>query len=241
MKHGFYQGGGDDPEDPGSGSGVQCGRDLSKGTERGISKGAKIIVFPELCITGYTCGDFFLQELLALCRRREALDVWDATEGSDALVVRGLRWRWRHKLYNVAGVCRTESAGFYPEALISHPMRSFYEARHFMPGNEEPEITFFMERGACGDNICSQWSGARPDGGLRSCCEDLWAPLSAARDIRCGSHGAGEPVGFNETVGKDVYREMLGEVSSANLIAGYVYASAGEASPPRIWSSAAIT
>ena len=91
--------------------------EICKGLKEAYAKGAKIIVFPELCITGYTCGDLFLQELL-LVQAREALDVVaDATEGSDALVFVGLPVEKDHKLYNGGGAAERRGAGFYPEAL----------------------------------------------------------------------------------------------------------------------------
>ena len=103
MKHGFIKVAAMTPKirvaDP-----VYNAAEISKGIKEASAKGAKIIVFPELCITGYTCGDLFLQELL-LAQAREALrTVMDTAQGSDALIFVGLPLEKDHKLYNVAAV-----------------------------------------------------------------------------------------------------------------------------------------
>lgn len=229
MKHGFIKAAAMTPKirvaDPAYNAGEIC-----KGLKEAYAKGAKIIVFPELCITGYTCGDLFLQELL-LVQAREALDVVaDATEGSDALVFVGLPLEMGHKLYNVAAVLQNgEVLAFIPKRYIPS-YAEFYEARHFMPGNEEPEIYLFHGKEVpVGTNILFAVDAVR--GLTVGCelCEDLWAPLSpGTRHALAGATVLVNLSASNETVGKDVYREMLVKSSSAKLIAGYVYASAGE-------------
>lgn len=105
---------------------------------------AKIIVFPELCITGYTCEDLFLQEALL----REALSslrkIVACTKGQDALVFVGLPVEHRQKLYNAAAVLRDGKVlGMIPKTNIPN-YGEFYEARHFEPGNGEAE-EFFLD------------------------------------------------------------------------------------------------
>ena len=114
-------------------------KEITKGIEEATARGAKIIVFPELCLTGYTCGDLFLQELL-LSQAQEALHVAaDATQGSDALVFVGLPLEKGGKLYNVAAVLQNgEVLAFIPKRHIPS-YAEFYETRHFAAGNEIPE------------------------------------------------------------------------------------------------------
>ena len=229
MKHGFIKVVAMTPKirvaDP-----VYNADEICKGLKEAYAKGAKIIVFPELCITGYTCGDLFLQELL-LSQARDALEVVaDATAGSDALVFVGLPLEIGHKLYNMAAVLQNgEVLAFIPKRYIPS-YAEFYEARHFMPGNEEPEIYLFHGKEVpVGTNILFAVDGVR--GLTVGCelCEDLWAPLSpGTRHALAGATVLVNLSASDETVGKDVYREMLVKSSSAKLIAGYIYASAGE-------------
>ena len=192
--------------------------------------GVKVLVLPELGLTGYTCGDLFLQELL-LTRARESLEVVaDATAGNDALVFVGLPLEIGHKLYNVAAALQNgEVLAFIPKRYIPS-YAEFDEARHFMPGNEEPEIYLFHGKEVpVGTNILFAVDAVR--GLTVGCelCEDLWAPLSpGTRHALAGATVLVNLSASNETVGKDVYREMLVQSSSAKLIAGYIYASAGE-------------
>ena len=64
--------------------------------------GAKVVVFPELCITGYTCGDLFLQERLIVSAKKELMSIVKASEGLDAVFFVGLPYEINGKLYNVA-------------------------------------------------------------------------------------------------------------------------------------------
>ena len=98
------------------------------------TEGAKIMAFPELCITGYTCQDLFWQTLL-LDSAREQL-IWLAKETSqvDALIIVGLPWEYNGKLYNVAAVLnRGEIIGLVPKTYLPN-YGEFYEQRHFASG-----------------------------------------------------------------------------------------------------------
>ena len=191
---------------------------------------AKIIVFPELCITGYTCEDLFLQEILL----REALSslkkIAACTKGQDALVFVGLPVVYKQKLYNAAAALRDgKILGMIPKTYIPN-YGEFYEARHFEPGNAEPE-EFLLdgEKIPFGSKLlfaCEEMPEL-----IVGCeiCEDMWAAETPGT-----SHAlAGATVlvnlsASNETVTKDEYRKMLLESGSARLVCGYVYASAGE-------------
>ena len=77
---------------------------ICKCMEEAEEKGAKIIVFPELCLTGYTCNDLFLQELLLKEAKEQLLTIVNRTIGKDSLIFIGLPLEHEHKLYNVAAV-----------------------------------------------------------------------------------------------------------------------------------------
>lgn len=229
MKHGFVKVAAMTPKirvaDPEYNAEQVC-----RGIKEAVGKGAKIIVFPELCLTGYTCGDLFLQELL-LAQAMEALHtVAEGTEGSDALVFVGLPVEREAKLYNVAAVLQNgELLALIPKRYIPS-YAEFYETRYFTPGNDVPkpywhdekEIPFGVDILLEVDAISGLTVGCE-------ICEDIWAPLSPG--VLHALAGATVLVNLsasNETVGKDVYREMLVKSSSAKQIAGYIYSSAGE-------------
>ena len=90
---------------------------------------AKIMVFPELCITGYTCHDLFLQDLLIAEARRQLNRILHETEKTDALIFVGLPWELRGKLYNVAAVLnRGRLLGLVPKKNLP-TYNEFYERR----------------------------------------------------------------------------------------------------------------
>ncbi len=202
--------------------------------EETAKKGAKLIVFPELCLTGYTCQDLFLQDLLM----QEALHglevILKASETKDALVFVGLPMTVRGKLYNVAAaICRGELLGLTTKTALPN-YGEFYEMRQFTPGKEYAESITLTLNGESRDV---------PFGGglLYECeelpdlvvgaeiCEDVWGPKPPSIDaVLNGATVIVNCSASNETICKDSYREDLIAGQSARLICGYVYANAGE-------------
>lgn len=203
---------------------------IGKGIEEAAERGARVIVFPELCLVGYTCGDLFLQELL-LAQALEALsEVTAATEGTDALVFVGLPLIKKHKLYNVAAVLQDgEVLAFIPKRYIPS-YAEFYETRHFVPGNLTPEPFLYEDKEIpFGADILFQVDAVQ--GMTVGCeiCEDIWVPCSPGTyHALAGATVIVNLSASNETVGKDVYREMLVKSASAGQISAYIYSSAGE-------------
>ncbi len=198
--------------------------------EKAYSLGAKIIVFPELCLTGYTCGDLFLQELLLEKAREQLFTVAEATKGKDALVMVGLPLERGSCLYNVAAVLQNgEILGFVPKVNIPS-YAEFYEGRHFSAGNREPsDFEFEGKTVPFGANLLFACETMR--GLVVGCeiCEDLWVASPPGTDhVLMGATVLANLSASSETVGKDEYREMLVKSASARLICGYVYSSAGE-------------
>lgn len=203
---------------------------ICNGIREAAAKGAKIIVFPELCLSGYTCGDLFLQERLLSECKKQLMEIIDFTKGKDALIFIGLPLEREGKLYNVAAALQDGRVlAFIPKAFIPS-YAEFYETRHFTPGNAEAvSFLFNGEEVFFGTNILLEAEGM--EGLIVGCeiCEDIWMP--EAPGISHARSGATVIVNLsasNETVGKDVYREMLVKSTSAKLIAGYIYTSAGE-------------
>lgn len=205
-------------------------REIGKGIEEAVRRGAKLIVFPELCVTGYTCGDLFLQELL-LTQAMDALsEVAAATEDSDALVFVGLPVVKRHKLYNVAAVLQDgEVLAFIPKRYIPS-YAEYYETRHFEPGNFTPEPFLYEGKEIpFGTDILFQVDGVHGLSVGCEICEDIWSPEPpATAHALAGATVIVNLSASNETVGKDAYREMLVKSASARQISAYIYCSAGE-------------
>ena len=100
--------------------------------------GAKVVVFPELCITGYTCQDLFLQEILHREAKDALIEISNQTKGIDALIFLGIPLEYHGKLYNTAAVLNQgKILGFVPKRYIPN-YNEFYEVRHFTKGMEEP-------------------------------------------------------------------------------------------------------
>lgn len=198
--------------------------------ERAYEHGAKIIVFPELCLTGYTCGELFLQQLLLEKAAEQLQYIVEATRNKDALVMVGLPVERDGRLYNVAAVMQSgELLGMIPKANIPS-YAEFYEGRHFAEGNEEPAVFSFAGKEIpFGTNIlfrCETMHGLTVGCEI---CEDLWvANPPGTRHALKGATVIANLSASNETVGKDAYRQLLVKSASARLICGYVYTSSGE-------------
>lgn len=198
--------------------------------DEAAAKGAKIIVFPELCITGYTCGDLLLQEQLLGEAKKQLLRIAEHSEGKDALIFVGLPLERENKLYNVAAVIQDgEVLAFIPKACIPD-YGEFTEGRYFAPGNREAvSLWFDGEEVPFGTNILFEADAV--DGLTVGCeiCEDLWvANPPATAHALAGATVIVNLSASDEIVGKDEYRELLVKSASARLLSGYVFCSAGE-------------
>lgn len=194
-------------------------------------KGAKILVFPELCITGYTCGDLFYQELLLREAKKELLAIAKYTERKDCLVFVGLPLEHQGKLYNVAAaIAQGKVLGLVPKTHIPN-YNEFYERRHFVSGMKQPVPVALDEDiiVPMGTQIlfqCRQMPALKIAAEI---CEDVWAPNPPGVDHAL----AGATVLVNlsasdETTGKDIYRKSLVTGQSGRLICGYIYCSVGD-------------
>ena len=191
---------------------------------------AKVLVFPELSLTGYTCGDLFLQDTLIRCAKQELENLVDRTRGKDILVFVGLPWMYQNKLYNVAAaICNGELLGLVPKTNLPD-YAEFYEQRYFCVGNREPVLVRWKDR--------EVWMGTDL---LFSCdtipglivaaeiCEDVWVmDPPSIRHAKAGATIIANCSASSETTGKSSYRKQLILGQSARLVCGYVYANAGE-------------
>lgn len=178
------------------------------------SEGVKLLVLPELCVTGYTCGDLFLQETLLNGADMAVERIAAETAALDTVFAIGAPVRKNGKLYNSAIVIyRGEILGIVPKKFVPN-YNEFYEKRHFESGyrpmvfrcNDMPEFSFGVE-------LCEDlWSPCPPSGELALSGADIILNLSAS----------------NEMIGKAEYRRDLVKNQSARLLCAYAYASAGD-------------
>ncbi len=190
-----------------------------------------VAVFPELCITGYTCNDLFLQDTL-LYEAMEALrDIRDYTcDYKGMLVMTGLPYMYQGKLYNVvAAVMNGHILGLVPKQYIPN-YGEFYERRQFFEGFScNVVVDIDGDRVAFGGSIIYSFDNYSKLKVAVEICEDLWTPQPPS--IRHALNGATLIVNAsasNETIGKAAYRRELVKGQSARLVCGYVYASSGD-------------
>ena len=192
--------------------------------------GAKILVFPELCVTGYTCGDLFTHDVLLEAARRAVLELAEFTADKDILVFVGVPLDIEGKLYNVAAALnRGKIIGLTTKTFLPN-YGEFYEMRQFTPGpSEAGYISFEGDRIPFGPQILFHATAMENLIVSAEICEDVWSPIPPS--IGAALEGATVIVNCSasdETIGKDTYRRELISGQSARLIAGYVYANAGE-------------
>ena len=198
----------------------------------GDKQGVKVMAFPELCLTGYTCGDLFLHDTLLRGAEEGLATVLEATRNLDMVAAVGLpvRNKWDGKLYNCAAVIQSgEILGLVPKTAVPN-YGEFYEGRWFASGKG---VEAYIE--LCGQQVdlCARR--------LFSCdsmpnlvigveiCEDLWGTQPPSGLLA----EAGATVILNlsasdEVVGKAEYRRSLVTGASGRMVCGYVYADAGE-------------
>ena len=198
--------------------------------DEAAQQSAKIVVFPELCVTGYTCSDLFLQDVLLAEAKQAILDIAEYTKEKDMLVFVGAPLTVDGKIYNVAAALnRGAILGFTTKTFLPN-YGEFYEMRQFTPGPKcSRDILFEGKRIPFGPQILFQATTMENLIVSAEICEDVWSPVPPS--IKAAVEGATIIVNCSasdETIGKDSYRRELIKGQSARLIAGYIYANAGE-------------
>ncbi len=210
---------------------------------------ADIIAFPELCLTGYTCGDLFFQEAL-LGQATEALKILaHNVKEENGMVIVGLPVEIAGQLYNCAAVlCSGKILGLVPKTFLPN-YHEFYEKRWFSSSEELEIKTISSKLFALEENYEIPvgrkllFSGAENVKIGIEICEDLWAPLPPS--TFAALNGAEVIVNIsasNETIAKASYRKELIRQQSARLLCAYLYASAGynESTTDLVFSGSAM-
>ena len=198
---------------------------IDKMTAEAVERGASVVVFPELSLTGYTCGDLFLQSRI-IEAGDEALEMLLATPRPIVSII-GMPIYYKNNLYNCAVVIANgKICGIVPKSYIPN-YSEFYESRWFSEGRDirNAEITICGQRVRFGADLLFEVHGTRFGVEI---CEDLWVPAPPSSDMAL----AGATLIFNlsatpEILGKHNYLRSLIKQQSARALCGYIYCSAG--------------
>ena len=193
-------------------------------------QGAKVIAFPELCITGYTCGDLFSQEILLREAKQGLYRIAEYTKEKDALIFVGVPYEVAGKLYNTAAALNHGKVlGLVTKTFLPN-YGEFYEMRQFQAGPQSVQmIETEGHRIPFGPRLLFQAETMKHLVVSAEICEDVWSAVPPS--IEAAVEGATLIVNCsasNEIAGKEEYRRSLIAGQSARLLAGYVYANAGE-------------
>ena len=190
-------------------------------------KGVEIIVFPELCLTGYTCGDLFAHSLLLESAELGLMQILNNTRQLDIISILGMPIPLNGMLLNAAVVIQKGKVlGVVPKTYLPN-YKEFYEKRWFTSASEvgEQSVRLCGQIVSMSPHLLFDMAGAMFGVEL---CEDLWAPIPPSSALALqGAEIIFNLSADNEGVGKHNYLRSLIAQQSARCIAGYVFSSCG--------------
>lgn len=218
---------------------------IKKQIDEAVNKNIQIISFPELSITGYTCGDLFNQDILIDKSYEGLKDLVDYSKDKMIVIIVGSPIKCENKLYNCAVVINNgKILGIVPKTYIPN-YNEFYEMRWFKSSNDLKikEINLFNEIVPIGVDLIFT---SKLDDELKfgvEICEDVWGLYPKSNDY--ASSGASIIFNLsasNETIGKYDFRKELIKMQSVKTISGYVYSSSGinESSTDLLFSGSSL-
>lgn len=218
---------------------------IKKQIDEAVNKNIQIISFPELSITGYTCGDLFNQDILIDKAYEGLKDLVDYSKDKMIVIIVGSPIKCENKLYNCAVVINNgKILGIVPKTYIPN-YNEFYEMRWFKSSNDLKikEINLFNEIVPIGVDLIFT---SKLDNELKfgvEICEDVWSLYPKSNDY--ASSGASIIFNLsasNETIGKYDFRKELIKMQSIKTISGYVYSSSGinESSTDLLFSGSSL-
>ena len=195
-----------------------------------VKEGAELVVFPELCVCGYTCGDLFGQDVLLNGCVAALKTIAQSTKDSNILVFVGVPYKTDGVLYNCAAVVNGGKVlALIPKRHLPN-YAEFYEKRNFQPyKGENRTVVFDGEEIPFGNKIVLRSEKDADFTVAAELCEDLWVP--APPSVSHALMGANIIVNLSasdETAGKAEYRRLIVGTQSGKTVSGYVYADAGE-------------
>ncbi len=197
--------------------------------DNAYAQGARILILPELCVTGYTCQDLFLQQTLLDGAEAALKAIVSHTRGMDMITAAGCPLRFRGKLYNCAVIFKDGNIlGAVPKKFLPN-YNEFYEKRHFSAAPEgQFDIELFGQSVPFGLNLLFECRELPELVFAAEICEDLWAAEPPSIGLALGGATIiANLSASNETIGKFDYRRELVNSQSARLLCGYAFASAG--------------
>ena len=205
--------------------------------------GTSVLVFPELCVTGYSCADLFAQERLLTAAEEAVAQVLKATKGFKLLLAIGAPVRFDGRLYNCALLLKEgKLLGIVPKTYLPNAAE-FYEMRWFQSGDKlvQPvEAEYAGQKALIGIRQIFRLGHATVGVEI---CQDLWVPLPPCTwAALAGAQVILNLSASNEALCKQDYRRMLVSSTSARLNAIYVYSSCGygESTQDLVWGSSSI-
>ena len=194
-------------------------------------KGVQVIGFPELCLTGYTCSDLFLHNILLDGAKEQLLRIADETKDMDMLILIGIPVRAGSALYNCAAFLhKGEILGMIPKRNIPN-YTEFYELRHFTEANEDTAeyLTWGEQEFVISPLQVFQCADMPEFTVSAEICEDLWVANPPSSQLA----QAGATIIFNlsasdEIIGKAAYRRDLVRMQSGRGQCAYIYCDAGQ-------------
>lgn len=189
----------------------------------------KVLVFPELCITGYTCDDLFLQEFLLQASLQALQTIITHSQNKDMIIAIGMPYVHKNSLYNVAAIIHQgDLLAFIPKTHIPN-YQEFYEGRRFVKAPKENTYTIFNNQEIpFGTHFVFASSTNQEFTFGVEICEDLWLPNAPSNRLALqGANLILNCSASNEVTTKADYRRLLIQSQSARLICGYIYSNAG--------------
>ena len=191
--------------------------------------GVDLLTLPELCLTGYTCGDLFFSDCLLGAVEPALARILEQTAALSTVFTVGLPLRFGGKLYNCAAVVHGgRLLGLVPKTFLPN-YGEFYELRHYNPAPDALRMIRFAGADVPFGTKLLFRCAEMPEFTLGvELCEDLWAALPpSTHHALAGATVIANLSASDETVGKADYRRALVSQQSARLLCAYIYADAG--------------
>lgn len=205
-------------------------KSIIENIKKAYENNTNLIVFPELCVTGYTCSDLFLQSSLLEDSEKALINILQETKELNIICIVGMPIEYKSKLFNCA-VCfyKGEIWGIVPKENIPN-YSEFYEKRHFNKISEPVKHKFnFFDKPINMGHILFNVSNVPNFKFSIEICEDLWSVIPPSSNYALnGANIILNLSASNETAGKSEYRKSLIKNQSARCICAYVYSSSGE-------------